>query len=641
MCGILGYVSLEEAGLPGNEAFIRALDKLERRGPDDRGFERSGPLILGHRRLSIIDLSEAGHQPMSDETGRYTMVFNGELFNFREIRSELESEGICFNSRSDSEVLLKAYIHYGETCLDKLNGFFAFCIYDRQKNTLFLARDRFGIKPLYYYRNGNKFAFSSEIRPLENLVPSLEIDHSSLRLFLQLNYIPEPFSIYRNIRKLQAGHFMNMHLGGNSFKENDFEEKSWYRIHLPETYAPSAAHYKESCERIRVLLRQAVERRLVSDVPLGCFLSGGLDSSIITGLAAKQVSKLHTFSLGFAGSGHFDETAYAAEVAAHFGTIHTEFKIETADALSALRELLNHLDEPFADSSALAVFLLTKEAKKRVTVALSGDGSDELFAGYHKHRAEWMTGAMGPGARSMVRLASRISKPFSGSRNNPASNAIRQLHRFAEGMNLDWPNRYWRWCSIATDSDAAALLHPDLAESTQEETMKRIAWLTRHCEGKPDFNKNLLNDCSLVLPGDMLTKVDRMSMSNSLEVRLPFLDKTVVEFAFQLPAEYKIDRRTQKKILKDTFMADLPERVLNRTKKGFEIPLKDWLDGPLRPVLQEVFEAEEFKKSRIFNSRQVQQLIASFSKKQPGDSAARLWALLVFQLWKQKRTIEN
>lgn len=640
MCGILGYVSVDGTGLPGNEVFLRALEQLERRGPDDKGLERSGPVLLGHRRLSIIDLSEAGHQPMCDESGRYTMVFNGELFNFRQIRSELESEGIHFSSRSDSEVLLKAYIQYGEKCLEKLNGFFAFCIYDRQKDSLFLARDRFGIKPLYYYRVGNTFAFSSEIRPLENLIPSLDIDHSSLRLFLQLNYIPEPYSIYRDIRRLQAGHFMNIRLGGKTVEDDDFEERCWFRIQLPEVYTPSEADYKESCNSIRDLLGQAVERRLVSDVPLGCFLSGGLDSSIITGLAAKRVEKLHTFSLGFAGSRHFDETAYAAEVAAHFGTVHTEFKISTSDALSALRGLLTYLDEPFADSSALAVFLLTKEARNRVTVALSGDGSDEIFAGYNKHRAEWMTSAMGPGTKSLVRLASLISKPFSGSRNTPIANTLRQLHRFAEGMELDWPERYWRWCSIASDSDASALLNPDLIESTQEETMKRIVRLTRHCEGTYDFNKNLVNDCSLVLPGDMLTKVDRMSMINSLEVRLPFLDKTVVEFAFRLPAEYKIDRKTQKKILKDAFIAELPERILNRTKKGFEIPLKAWLDGPLRPVLDEVFQGGEFKKSRIFNSQQVHKLIASFSKKQPGDSAARLWALLVFQLWNQKRTIE-
>lgn len=641
MCGILGQVSLDGTGLPGKEVFFKALDKLERRGPDDQGFTVTGGVMLGHRRLSIIDLSQAGHQPMTDETGRYTLVFNGEIFNFMELRNELESGGIRFSSRSDSEVLLRSYILHGERCLEKLNGFFAFCIYDREENTVFLARDRYGIKPLYYHRTGKGLTFSSEIRPLEQLVPALEIDHSSLRLFLQLNYIPEPFSIYRNLRKLQAGHFIKVRLGGNTFNEGDFDEQCWYRIQLPESYSPNENDYRLSCEKIRNLLDQAVQRRLVSDVPIGCFLSGGLDSSIITCLASKHLRELHTFSLGFEGSAHFDETAYAAEVAAHCRTKHTEFKIGAPDALAALRDMLHHLDEPFADSSALAVFLLTREAKKRVTVALSGDGSDEVFAGYHKHRAEWLNGSLSPGKKSLIRIASFLTAPLAGSRNNPVSNRLRQLHRFSDGMDLDWPDRYWRWCSVSTDREVSALLHPDIEESTREECRQRIAWLTRFCQGEPDFNKNLLSDCALVLPGDMLTKVDRMSMSNSLEVRLPFLDKTVVDFAFQLPPSYKIDGEIQKKILKDAFRGHLPDQVFNRPKKGFEIPLKEWLAGPLRPVITSVFHSEEFKKSRIFSPLQVQALTASFNKKQPGDSAARLWALLVFQLWNQKRTIDQ
>lgn len=641
MCGILGLVSPGGTGLPGKETFLQALDKLEHRGPDDWGFEQSGPVLLGHRRLSILDLSPAGHQPMSDESGRFTLVFNGEIFNFRELRSELEAGGIRFSSRSDSEVLLKSYVLHRERCLEKLNGFFAFSIYDRKENTLFLARDRYGIKPLYYYHHSDLFAFASEIRPLEHLVPSLDIDLSSLRLFLQLNYIPEPYSIYNGIRKLQAGHYLTLKLDKKSFRESDFEEKVWYSIHVPETYVVSESDYKESCLNIHRLLDQAVERRLVSDVPVGCFLSGGLDSSIVTYLARKHVPQLHTFSLGFSGSEHFDETKYAAAVAAHCGTAHTEFKIGAPEALSALNDLLNHLDEPFADSSALAVFILTREARKRVTVALSGDGSDEVFAGYHKHRAEWLNGSMYGGTKSLIRLASLVSNPLAGSRNNPVSNKLRQLHRFADGIGLDWPERYWRWCSISTDHAASALLQPDVVASTDEETKKRIAWLTRHCQGIPDFNKNLLNDCAMVLPGDMLTKVDRMSMSNSLEVRLPFLDKTVVDFAFRLHSSYKIDGKTQKRILKDAFREHLPEQVFNRTKKGFEIPLSEWLHGPLRPVLTELFQSEEFKKSRIFSAIQVQALTASFSKKQSGDSAARLWALLVFQLWNQKRTINK
>ncbi|CAN5517698.1 asparagine synthase (glutamine-hydrolyzing) [soil metagenome] len=633
MCGIAGAVSFKYPDHFCLQRFSVALECLALRGPDSHGIYKDGNLRLGHRRLSIIDTSSNGNQPMTDPGNRYTIVFNGEFFNFLEHRQELEKNGVQFQSHSDTEVLLHLYMNEGPACLSKINGFFALAIYDQQEQTLFLARDRMGIKPLLYFKHDDYFVFASEQKALTALGIPLEIDPITLRHYFQLNYVPGPWSMVKGVRKLQPGHYSLLHLQHPSKGEHQ-PEIAWYQIPELPTKEGVKLSYDKACEGLYERLDAAVERRLISDVPLGSFLSGGVDSSIVCALAAKHVKKLHTFSIGFSDEPHFDETRFAEEVAAHCGTEHRVFRLKTDDLLDDLNEVLNYLDEPFADSSALAVHILSKETRKEVTVALSGDGGDELFAGYQKHRAEWMI-RQRPAAAFVARSIAPFFGSVKGSRQSKIGNRIRQLHRFAEGSALSAQERYWRWCSLATAGDVTQLLL-----ANQEEFLfhsnERTAHLTRYMSSDKDFNQVLLNDTCLVLPDDMLTKVDLMSMANSLEVRVPFLDYTVVEWAFSLPSEYKIDAVHQKKILKDSFRQLLPTGLFERKKQGFEVPLLRWLRGNLAPLLDELLNEQFIIAQGIFNPETVRSLRRQLHSNQPGEATARIWALLVFQYWWRK-----
>ena len=632
MCGILGFYSVTTASSLSPETFTAALGSMLHRGPDDGGVYQSGSLFLGHRRLSIIDLSTAAHQPMFHTSGRYCIVFNGEIFNFRELKEQLTGEGISFQSDSDTEVLLALYIRHGERCLSLLNGFFAFAIHDKETNELFIARDRYGIKPLYYFADNQTIAFGSEINALRKTGIRTEIDTASLLTYFQLNYIPGPATIYEGIRKLSPGHYLHFHLNGSTSPAEQSKEICWYQIPYTTPGQKDIPDYETACNELYRLLDAAVERRMISDVPLGAFLSGGVDSSIITALAARKTENLHTYSIGFIDEPAFDETAYSQLVAEHCGTQHTAFRLHSGDLLDALPAMSSYFDEPFADSSALAVFILARETRKHVTVSLSGDGSDELFAGYRKHRAEWILQSKNLSTR-ILPLLSTILKPFSGSRQSKIGNKFRQLHRFAEGAALSTADRYWRWCSISSLTDAAALLQPEILQSAAEKAQQRKEEHTKPCTGEYDFNKILLNDCKLVLPGDMLTKVDLMSMANSLEVRVPFLDVEVVNYAFRLPADYKINKTAQKRILRDSFGKLLPAQIFERPKQGFEIPLANWFRESLNAEIKSLLAPELIKKQGIFNPTEINKLVQSIHSEQQGEATGKIWALLVFQYW--------
>ena len=623
MCGIAGIIS-NNPNHPAIHAFPNALNKLSKRGPDATGIVIEGGTILGHKRLSIIDTSNAGNQPMKDVSGRYTIIFNGEFFNYKDYYPELKADGIEFTSHSDTEVLLYLYIKYGKTCLDKVNGFFAFCIYDSLEKSYFIARDRMGIKPLLFTIHDNALIFASEMKVLLSLGVNRIIDRTSMHLYFQLNYLPGENSILENIKRLLPGHYLNFKLD-TILEFNTIKQHCWYEVpYLEKTIITS---YKQASDELEKRLEAAVTDRLISDVPLGCFLSGGVDSSIITALAAKHSNKLKTFSIGFSDEPQFDETRYAQEVAVHCKTEHLAFHLKSHDLLDALPSVLDYLDEPFADSSALAVFILSKETKKEVTVALSGDGADELFAGYRKHRAEWMF-IKQPGFAKAARLISPVLSLQQGSRQSVLGNKLRQIHRFAEGASLSEAERYWRWCSISAWEDVDKLL-----KWTQEELITaRVNELTNTINDS-DFNSVLLNDCKLVLPYDMLVKVDQMSMANSLEVRVPFLDKRVVEWAFQLPPEMKIDKKHQKKIVKDTFKHLLPKDFFERKKQGFEVPLLNWLKADLSPLLDNYFEANFIEEQGLFNGAEILRIRKKLYSKHPGDATAKIWALLVFQHW--------
>ena len=622
MCGITGILAFNEKGKAYLPKISGATAALKQRGPDGEGIYTHHRAALGHRRLSIIDTSSLAAQPFTDASGRYTIVFNGELFNYKELRNQLEAKGVKFTSQSDTEVLLSIYISEKAACLNKLDGEFAFAVYDNESEELFIARDRYGIKPLYYYKDDNRFIFASELKAVtEYDIPKL-IDEASLQLYLHLNYIPAPYSIYKNVLKAPAGTYLTINGKGAFF------QKTYYTIpysEKPGTYPT----YETAQKQLKELLEHSVRQRMIADVPLGAFLSGGIDSSIITAIAAQNTTHLKTFSIGYKDEPMFDETYYAQLVAAKYKTDHTVFSLSNDDLFANLHHVLDYTDEPFADSSALAVNILSMHTKKYVTVALSGDGADELFAGYNKHAAELRARSGGLTAR-MVKVSHPFLKQLPKSRNTKTGNRIRQLHKFAEGMKLDNKERYWKWAGFrgAEDLFTAKTENREEYENRKKELLKNI---------NPDYNSVLLTDMLLVLENDMLVKTDRMSMSQSLEVRVPFLDSQLVDFAFSLPAHYKIDNKQRKKILKDAFRSYLPEELLNRGKQGFEVPLLKWFQTDLKSMITDDLLSDAFiKEQNIFDAAGVKDLKSQVFSRNSNDAVARIWALIVFQYWWKK-----
>ncbi|PJB13974.1 MAG: asparagine synthase (glutamine-hydrolyzing), partial [Flavobacteriales bacterium CG_4_9_14_3_um_filter_32_8] len=450
MCGIVGIISSNEKEL---NKIAAATLTLAKRGPDNRSTIKFPNLALGHARLSIIDTSSAANQPLSDVTERYTIIYNGEIFNFLELKQDLIKQGIPFKTNSDTEVVLNLYIKYGAACLEKLNGFFAFAIYDKDNESLFIARDRMGIKPLLYYFDGEQFIFASELKAILAFNIKKEIDTVSLFNYLQFNYIPSNNSILKNVNKLKPGHFIFIHSIQKLPKT--IEEHLYYEIpYQKEKTTPiNAANYAEAQETLRNLLEDSVKKRLVADVPVGTFLSGGVDSSIISLLAKKHKPDLQTFSIGYKDEPFFDETNYANAVAKKIGSNHHVFSLSNNDLYENLNDILDYIDEPFADSSAIAVYLLSKYTKKHVTVALSGDGADELFSGYNKHTAEFK--ARNPGiVTSFVKMGYPIWRNLPKSRNSKITNINRQLYKFSLGAKLSHKTRYWTWASIINEEKA-------------------------------------------------------------------------------------------------------------------------------------------------------------------------------------------
>lgn len=628
MCGITGIFAFNLVGKFNMINVTAATMALSKRGPDFQDIYTDSWVGLGHRRLSIIDTSQAGNQPMWDENKRYCIVFNGEVFNYRELREELKQEGVTFRSDSDTEVLLKLFIREKESCLQKLNGFFAFCIYDLQEQSLFVARDRYGIKPLLYLMDEDKFIFGSEMKALIQYGIEKKIDYASLHAFLQLNYIPGPNSIFTNVKKLQPGHYLKVQRG-------KVEERQYYTLPTPVDSAPLS--YESAKEKFKAILEESVRKRLVADVPLGSFLSGGIDSSIVAGLAAKHKPDLHTFSIGFKDEPFFDETHYANLVAKHFNTSHTVFSLSNDDLYSHLHSILDYIDEPFADSSAIAVYILSKETRKHATVALSGDGADELLAGYNKHEAAFIM--LHPGWKEkLVSSLGALWRNLPKSRNSMLFNKFRQLDRFSKAMKLSPADRYWHLAAFTSDAESRSLFSSQSLEQLDSDIFRqrKDGWLTEVAK-ENSINALLRNDRHLVLPNDMLTKVDMMSMANSLEVRVPFLDYELVNFVTSLPDEYKINSRLRKRLAQDAFKDMLPSRLYNRPKKGFEVPLLKWFRTEMKSLItDDLLSQKRIEEQGIFNYEAVKTLKQQLFSRNPGDVHARIWGLIVFQWWYKK-----
>ena len=629
MCGITGIIAFNEIGRISMINLSAATDALEQRGPNSRGVYTDYFVGLGHRRLSIIDTTTGGAQPMRDEEERYTLVFNGEIYNYRQLREQLKGRGYSFHSESDTEVLLKMYMEYGEDCLQQLNGFFAFAVYDAREDKLFIARDRMGIKPLLYYQDEDRFLFASEMKCLLKFGLPGELNYEALHMYLQLNYIPAPHCMLSGVKKLMPGESLRLQKG-------QLQLKKWYQVpYKKDSLNPQQLSYEQQQQKLRELMDESVQRRLVADVPLGCFLSGGIDSSVITALASRQVDKLNTFSIGYKEEPFFDETRYARLVADQYKTEHTVFSLSNHDLYEQLHSVLNYLDEPFADSSALPVYILSMHTKKKVTVALSGDGADELFSGYNKHAAA-LKAYQGGWKASMVRDLLPLWKMLPKSRQAPLSNKFRQLERFAEGMKLNEQERYWRWAAFVPERESMNLLSDAAREKVDQEVYRqhKVAILQHIPEKGGDLNDFLYTDVQLVLPNDMLTKVDLMSMAHGLEVRVPFLDHHVVAFAFGLPVESKINAGMKKRIVQDAFRDLLPAELYKRPKHGFEVPLLKWFRTELRSLIEHDLLADDFVREQgIFSVEEVKRLKARLFSSNPGDVHARIWGLIVFQHW--------
>jgi len=624
MCGITGIYAFNEIGRLFSVNLTASNQAIKHRGPDQDGTYYDYYCAMAHRRLSIIDLTEDGRQPMSDETGRYTIVFNGEIYNYRPLRQKLEKLGYSFRSKSDTEVLLKMYIHFKEECLTQLHGFFGFAVHDKEDNSLFIARDRMGIKPIVYYLDEDKFLFASEIAALLAFNIPKEVDAVSAYQYFQLNYVPAPHTMFKNVFKLLQGHYIKI-------KNKDIEIKKWFE----PTYVPhqnlSKISYDDAKKELIRLLEQSVEERMVADVPLGTFLSGGIDSSTVTALAAKLTPHLNTFSVGYRDEPLFDETHYAELVAQRYYTNHTVFKLSTQDFFDNIFDLLQYYAEPFGDSSAIPTYILCKNTRQKVTVALSGDGGDEVFAGYRKYYGEYRArqGGLIP---TMLKLAYPVLDALPKTRNSFIGNKIRQLHRFSGSMYLSAEERYWYLCSWRQEQDALALLSEKMLSGfDKDEYHKRKKILTQYIKGD-DLNEVLYSDIKMLLTNDMLHKVDSMSMAVALEVRVPFLDHRIVNFAFSLPAEYKIDKQMKKKILQDAVRHLLPAELYNRPKQGFDVPLAKGYKTALRPWIESLLDKDFIKEQGYFNVELTETLKKTIFETNNFDQT-QVWGLLAFQHW--------
>lgn len=635
MCGITGILGFTEQGQKKTSFVKNAVARLNKRGPDASGIYEDKNIALGHARLSIIDTTSAASQPFTDSTGRYTIIFNGEFYNFKEYRKQLLDKGYSLSSTGDTEVLLYMLIYRGTDFIKEINGFFAFAFYDKKEKTLLLARDRYGIKPLVYYQCEDYFAFASEMKALLEYQIPKEIDTASLLSYLQLNYIPAPHSIFNDVSKLEPGTFLEISQKStvSSRQLAVVTHKSYYQVQTNSEIADTPDNYQQSKTKLRNLVFDAVEKRMVSDVPLGAFLSGGIDSSIIVAAASTFKSDLSTFSIGYKDEPMFDETEYAELVAKKYHTNHTSFKLTNNELFEQLHSTLDYIDEPFADSSALAVNILCNYTRKHATVMLSGDGADEIFAGYNKHQAEYML-RNSPFQTSVIKLISPLIAFLPQSRNSPVSNIVRQLNRYAIGTKLSDSERYWRWCSFINETQAMAILDKQFSQTDYDSRKHK---LMKHFTPNGSINEVLHTDIDLVLQSDMLVKIDMMSMNQSLELRNPFLDYRIIDFSFTLPSTFKINKNGRKLILKEAFDKELPSEILNRKKHGFEVPLLKWFKTELKSLITDELLSEPLiKEQGIFNSKEIEKIKAKLFSQNPEESSAQVWGLIVFQYWWKK-----
>ncbi len=635
MCGITGAMWTDPKLAIDEPTLARMTDVLRHRGPDEFGEYRSelriqSPLeplpgvALGFRRLSIIDLS-TGHQPLSNEDGSIWLVFNGEIYNYLALRKRLEGSGHTFRTNSDSETIVHLYEDEGIHCFKHLNGMFAVAIWDSGKRQLILARDRLGKKPLVYRHQPGRLSFASELKSLLQ-VPGFDrqMDPGAIDAYLTYQYVPHPRTIFQCAAKLPPGHFA-------VYQDDRLEVKAYWN---PNFSHETDISEHDATSRVQELLEDAVRLRMRSDVPLGAFLSGGIDSSLIVALMQRNSSQpIQTFSIGFPIP-EYDETGFARLVAQHLGTEHHEFQVDP-DCLSVLPKLIWHYDEPFADSSALPTWYVSQLTRQHVTVALTGDGGDELFAGYTRYRAvafgAWLDGT-GP-LRSL--LASRIWQHLPGSRYRSIA---RKMKRFSAGLADSPVRRYMEWLAIFNEARRVELYNDDfLARLPDEDPVDFVKTAWNRATFRDPVTCASMADLTTYLPCDLMTKVDIASMAHSLECRAPFLDYRLVEFAASLPIGLKFRHGRGKWLLRRAFENLLPRQIWSRRKMGFGVPLEHWFRNELKPLTQETLLDRKARSAEFLRTDTVKRL---FNEHQSGkfDHSYRLWALLILELWMREWT---
>ncbi len=622
MCGICGYINFDKQDYAREQDIRRMCDVIVHRGPDEDGYFVHDNVALGMRRLSIIDL-QTGRQPIANEDKSIWIVYNGEIYNFPELRKELEAKGHIFRTRTDTETIVHAYEEWGVDCPNRFNGMFAFAIWDDRRKQLFLARDRIGIKPLYYYFDEHRLVFGSELKSIVQLptVPR-ELDLEALDLFLTYEYIPAPYSILKGIRKLPPGHLLLA-------KEGKIETHQYWEVHFQE----NGRSFEDYKEELLDILQDSVKKRLISDVPLGAFLSGGIDSSTIVALMSRVMDQpVKTFSIGFENQ-TYNELDYARTIAKHFNTDHHELIIQP-DALAWTEKLVYMLDEPFGDFSIFPTYLVSKMAREHVKVVLSGDGGDELFGGYETYIADWTDRAYRRMVPEVVR--EKMIAPIAAwlPPTEKKKGLINRIKRFVEGSHLPEDLEHTRWMTFLAEEEKAKFYSEDVVMARNGRTAYDfMRQYFRKAATRDPLNRQLYVDIKTYLVDDILVKVDRMSMAVSLEARVPFLDHRVVEFSARVPGEYKLNKNRTKIILKEALKELLPPEIIHRGKEGFSIPIKSWIKKELKPLMLDVLSPETIKRDRLFNPAYVQRLIDEHLANKENHSH-RLWALMVFHIWK-------
>lgn len=626
MCGICGVV-----GNADEQLIESMLGTIAHRGPDDAGVyvsETSGEqrVGFGHRRLAIIDLSPAGHQPMSSADGRVWIIFNGEIYNYRELRAELLARGHRFRSHTDTEVIIAAYREWGEPCVERFNGMFAFALWDADREKLFIARDRLGIKPLYYADTPRGFAFASEIKALLAIEGvKREVDLGALHQYLTFLWVPDPNTLLRGIRKLPPAHYL-------TYQHGEIKISEYWDIAFQEDFGRSEEYWSEA---VLDALRQAVRRQMVSDVPLGAFLSGGIDSSSIVALMQGETKEpVHTYTIGFRGEDLAydvipDDVRYARQVGKLFETRYSEAVLEP-EVFELWPKLVWHMDEPVADPAIITSYLICRAARQSLTVLLSGMGGDEVFAGYPRHLAVKLADIynMLPSP-----VSSRVVAALPASQPGRFNALLRNLHKLAKSAAMPFHARYLGFGTYFTDEEKQALYSDDMRRATAGfDAYEQHRKFYRRVESEHWINQMLYLDMKLFLPCLNLAYTDKTSMAASLEVRVPFLDHELVELTARIPAELKLRRFTRKYILKRALHRLLPKSIIHRKKAGFSAPLRAWLRRDFATLVAETLSPARLRARGYFNPEEVRRVIDANNAGRE-DNGLKIFQLLTLELW--------